>query len=112
MILYSLQLLLCLGAFGLSAEALSLPLEHAFGSGTFSAIGQLESPPQGLRVRVSWIGRKHKLISVQDAKLEDDINALMSLSPMQDGPPHLEIKRRPFTAAQRAAFEQLVSDDG
>ncbi len=31
---------------------------------------------------------------------------------MQEGPPHLEIKRKAFTPDQRAAFEQLVSDDG
>ncbi|KAK9833865.1 hypothetical protein WJX74_008280 [Apatococcus lobatus] len=72
-----LQVTLWLGACGLSVQALSLPLEHAFNSGDFAAIGKLESPPRELR-----------------------------------GPPHLEIKRKAFTAAQRAAFVQLVSDDG
>ncbi|KAK9867197.1 hypothetical protein WJX84_000174 [Apatococcus fuscideae] len=57
---------------------MSLTLEHAFGSGDFSAIGHLESPPRELR----------------------------------EGPPHLEIKRDPFSAQQSSAFEQLVAQNG
>ena len=49
----ALPLLLCLGLQSLLVQAMSLTLEHSFGSGDFSAIGHLESPPRELRVRRS-----------------------------------------------------------